>query len=1072
MGTIADRFATAFRDFAIDGLRASGLHEVAKSDVRPIGALIESAIGAVGIGSLVGAVYATRANLNTDLLHPAGAVGLVYGDATDANNDLYIKVGASGTGSWTLTGALHSIMSGLAQPWVKQLQASFRKVDTYASRDIIPTGERFAGMLVYVVEAGAWFEVDPTIFDPDSPPAGDEGWRTPLWADPLVGGSLLDDIKALNIQPTVAGVTTEVDSDGAPIGFTIAAGQTGQSASILSYPLANKAMITGLAGKTIRIFGQFSATPGFLASKPLSTAYVDINRYVGQTGGKLVNEHQDGDRLFRTVEYTVVGNEEYIGLLAQISLAAQAIGTPMTLKLESISFAVVGDGAASIDLAIRNRAAGRFGASLILESQPAVGSLTSTAQFTFDPSTNFINGIRTPAGTNSYNSNISWIWLMAPEDQSLVRGARARITIFLETSLNYSRNVSAAVFTINRAGSGSFSDGNVLAVRKFETHQIFVIEGLIDAAAQQIIATIVDQTNIPSTVDEHFSIRDVQMEILNVEGGFAEGSQATMMLARNIAKRTKRALPAARVVVAADGSGDCLQLSDALKIATANQTIEIRDGIYTPSNAEPVCYPTFTNPNIRGVAGRPQIKFAQAANTAPAQIASASTSDFHLSCEVSNVHLIAKNSRYASHPDASGGYFAQELRFADCAFEHQGNEDARAYQVGLGNPASSVWSSTYAVGAGLGSGCALTYDRCEFLGYNATALYAHSWGAAADPFRVSIRNSLLDPQVYSASTVPQYSVLYQNLGSGQKDVIELIGNTLLGPIAAGAGSWQQIDPATIPANKMTFAMGGYGNTPAAYVLEDDGSRALRIMSATTGTASSVAVSGSAVAVLLGTALNVAVKGDVGLKGYLYGWLDVGDHPVGANLDHNVTQLGVRLGDCTAAAKVLTVAVDGGSPITVTFNQNYSAQSNATILAAINASLGSAAVADLFNVGELFRPRMTDEEVRVYNASTVTILRKRAVAWATDGRPNARAMTDTDPAKLFVGIAYEDIKPGHWGRVKAAGHVRVGMDVGRSDASTFVAGDTFGVSDGGGQFAKGAAIPLLTAISPSDVRFGA
>lgn len=112
MGTIAQQFATAFRDFATDGVASSGPHEVIKEEVRAIGPLIEAALGAVSLGS-VDVIKATRANLNADLAHPADAVALVYGDATDTNNDLYIKVGASGTGSWTLTTILHDVIGSV-----------------------------------------------------------------------------------------------------------------------------------------------------------------------------------------------------------------------------------------------------------------------------------------------------------------------------------------------------------------------------------------------------------------------------------------------------------------------------------------------------------------------------------------------------------------------------------------------------------------------------------------------------------------------------------------------------------------------------------------------------------------------------------------------------------------------------------------------------------------------------------------------------------------------------------------------------------------------------------------------
>lgn len=907
--------------------------------------------------------------------------------------------------------------------------------------------------------------------------ARQRGARGPAFNDALTqatvyAGNRLADVKALNITPTVTGVTTQVDTDGTPIGFSIAAGQAGHSASILSYPLANKATIAALAGKTIRIIGRFFATTNFLALKPLDAVFVDVNRYVGTTAGGLVYEGQTGNVLTRIVEYTVVGNESFIGLIAQVSLAAGTTGTAMTLRLESISYNVVGEAAATIDAAVASKAAGRFGASLIRESQPAIGTLTSTAQFTRDPVTNFINGYQVPAGVNSFNSNFSWYWLLAPEDFAILRGARVRLTIMLDTSLNFSRSLNVVVASVNRdTGGGAMADQNIMSVRKYANRQVYVIEGVVFTGTEQIVASIIDQTNAVSAGAEYVSISDVQIEIVRASDGAVEPTQATMMLQRNITARVRRALPVERVTVATDGSGDYYTLRDALANATSNQVIQARTGTYNPTTA-PICFPAFENAKLRGIgAERPRVNFSQAQSTAPASIAANSTSDFHLSCEVENIHFIAANARYASHPDAGGIYYNQKLRFADCIFEHSGNETARAYQVGLGNSADIVWRSTYAVGLGAGSGAEFEYDRCSMLGFGAAAFYAHSWGPAQEPHRIRIRSSMLDPR-YRAGGTRQYSFYYENLGSEQRDTIELIGNILAGPIACGAGSWRQTDPAKIPANKMTFSVTGYGNSPAAYVLEDDGSRALRITSATTGTTSSVVASGTAATALLGTLLTTVNSGHVGYAGNLYGWLDVGDHAVGANGDQYVTQMGRRLGDCTSASKVMTVTIDGGAPITITFNQNHTNQSNATILALINAALGAAGAADLFNVNELFRPRFSDEETRVFNSSSSTILRKCAVArWPNIDHPNARTMTNADPASLFVGIAYEDIRPGQWGRVKTAGHVRAAMDMARSESSAFVAQNMFGVANANGQFAKGAAIPLLTAISASDVRFG-
>lgn len=123
MGNITDAINSAFRDFATDGVISSGAHEVVKADVRAVGPILEIAIANAAFGSLVDVVKDTKANLDSDLAHAANTVALVYADATDANNDLYIKSGASGSGSWTLTAALHSIIEALAQPYVDTMGA-------------------------------------------------------------------------------------------------------------------------------------------------------------------------------------------------------------------------------------------------------------------------------------------------------------------------------------------------------------------------------------------------------------------------------------------------------------------------------------------------------------------------------------------------------------------------------------------------------------------------------------------------------------------------------------------------------------------------------------------------------------------------------------------------------------------------------------------------------------------------------------------------------------------------------------------------------------------------------------
>lgn len=118
MGNIRDAFETVWRDYVTAGVPASGDHEPVKSEIRAIGATIETAFGA-SLGN-VDVAYATLAELNADLAWAAASTAIVYADPDPANIDLYVKSGASGAGSWANTDALHTLVAALADPAVER----------------------------------------------------------------------------------------------------------------------------------------------------------------------------------------------------------------------------------------------------------------------------------------------------------------------------------------------------------------------------------------------------------------------------------------------------------------------------------------------------------------------------------------------------------------------------------------------------------------------------------------------------------------------------------------------------------------------------------------------------------------------------------------------------------------------------------------------------------------------------------------------------------------------------------------------------------------------------------------
>ncbi|KQT08534.1 hypothetical protein ASG40_11690 [Methylobacterium sp. Leaf399] len=422
-----------------------------------------------------------------------------------------------------------------------------------------------------------------------------------------------------------------------------------------------------------------------------------------------------------------------------------------------------------------------------------------------------------------------------------------------------------------------------------------------------------------------------------------------------------------------------------------------------------------------------------------------------------------RNGRYACHPDLSGTNPDIVYRVEDCEFLHLGNDGARAYQTSIGGNPADVWSAEHAWGMGTASGQLWTFERSLFRSKNEIGFYAHNNANFARASKLILRDCRLATQVQRTPSALGASLWLDSLGSRVDDVCELDGCELSGPIVIGAQPWSTVALEDQVADRAEWKISGSGNTPVPFVVIDDGARALRITSASTASNSAVTVTGTAVSAILGTV--VVDRGGGGLQGAVYGTWDVGEHLVGPALDQNITSLGYRLGDCRTTSKALTVTANGVTA-TVTFNQDHRAQSNATILAQINGVLGANASASLMWVTERYRPRFRDQEAQLLNTGATTIRRKRAVATGTTDR-SCRVMTDADPASFFAGVAYEDIRPGEWGRVKTRGQINVAMDLDRSDSAVFVKGDSFGVLGSDGRFVRNPTVALMAATNAVD-----
>ncbi|MDP2358025.1 MAG: SGNH/GDSL hydrolase family protein [Beijerinckiaceae bacterium] len=148
--TIDDLNSTArnvYRDFAIDGVPASGTHEPEKPGIRAFLSKLLQYVQAVGAVSVAGERwYATKEGMDADLAHAAGSTAIVWNDTDVEDNAIYNKVGAAGTGSWVKVAELADIFSTVAAEAAANAAAGFA-ADAELARD--EARESVANPMVY-----------------------------------------------------------------------------------------------------------------------------------------------------------------------------------------------------------------------------------------------------------------------------------------------------------------------------------------------------------------------------------------------------------------------------------------------------------------------------------------------------------------------------------------------------------------------------------------------------------------------------------------------------------------------------------------------------------------------------------------------------------------------------------------------------------------------------------------------------------------------------------------------------------------------------------------------------------
>lgn len=457
-----------------------------------------------------------------------------------------------------------------------------------------------------------------------------------------------------------------------------------------------------------------------------------------------------------------------------------------------------------------------------------------------------------------------------------------------------------------------------------------------------------------------------------------------------------------------DGTGDFRTPKEANAAFTpgAGLTCEIivHPGTYT--DTEWVVKPGVT---IRGtIRDACRLEGSLPVTATDAQISGTSTLWLRKTARLENLTITARNMRYPVHSEDSGNAPDARHDIVNCWIEHYGNNDVKEYRATQGLPAGNVWNADKAWGYGSSSGIYERFENVTFISQS-EAWYVHD----NKDFTKPINHDLIGCRVLSRNKDGLISL--QSLGSGQSSRVNLYGCEVSAAFIYDSDSpWSTEDPAKQVAQHAQIAVTMDGLQPVGYRSVNRG-RALRIESASTGAVSTVRVSGTAADAVFGP--GTYRDGGGGLKGYSYGYWDISGILVGggSNVAVNNT-LGKRLGNCATTSKTLSVQVDGGAAINVVFSANHTADTNATILAKINAALGSAAVATEYAVTQYETyPDFTSRQRTVKNTGTVGIARFYAVERASG--PEVQIMGN---AGKFAGVALEPIPPGQYGRILTSG----------------------------------------------------
>ncbi|WP_372552645.1 hypothetical protein [Acinetobacter pittii] len=365
---------------------------------------------------------------------------------------------------------------------------------------------------------------------------------------------------------------------------------------------------------------------------------------------------------------------------------------------------------------------------------------------------------------------------------------------------------------------------------------------------------------------------------------------------------------------------------------------------------------------------------------------------------IKDVTFVIVNGRYALHLDNSNGVNTTH-KFEGVWFIFKGDKGSKQ-ALGIG---THTGEETYFIGGGSHSD-------------SGQPLYCHNNTKFDKPSLMSFNGHKL------SSNTSKLIARIESDGSLVNDKMEFIGCSFGGTayVIEYGELWLRANPAQNydSFNHAEWQLEGYGNEPFLFDNKVNG-YCLRFKTTATGSGNSIRFdkNSSAYPLLIknnqaNTDVSLYVDsrdyvegyivqdGTAGLAAQAFGCKDLSETAAFADANVVYTSMGKRLGDCSTSNKTLGVVINGVTS-TVTFNKNYTAMSNAAILAEINAAL-SGATASLYSYGRDYYPMMSDVAETVYNSGS-TYIPKGSVVAKSGGTVKLANAND----KVY-GVALDDI----------------------------------------------------------------